>query len=181
MEKRTTYFVSRKNVLTWVAAVLMIGSVGLRIASYCGKGADTTTVWWLCVLPVAAALIYALILLLDSKEHFYRTLIPWVMFCIYFVAGLILQSNLPRYYIWLNALVLLAFLIFYKQITSGHVNRPWLLPIMFAAAVAWQAYDGKAAFVKGNAALWPDYLPDYAMLLAGLLVSFAVRPHLDGK
>jgi hypothetical protein len=52
---------------------------------------------------------------------------------------------------------------------------------MFAAAVAWQAYDGKAAFVKGNAELWLEYLPDYAMLLAGLLVSLALRPHMDGK
>ena len=131
MKKRNTYFVSRKNVLTWIAAIMMIGSAGLRIAGYCGKGAGTTTVWWLCILPVAACLIYALTLLLDSKEHFYRTLIPWILFAVYFAAGLILGSNMPRYYIWLNVLILIAFLIFYKQITSGHVQKPWLLPVLF--------------------------------------------------
>ena len=128
MEKRMTYFVSRKNVLTWIAAIMMIGSAGLRIAGYCGKGADTTTVWWLCVLPAAAGLIYVLNLLLDGQEHFYRTLISWILFSVYFAAGLVLQSGLPRYYIWLNVLILIAFLIFYKQITSGHVQKPWLLP-----------------------------------------------------
>ena len=96
MKKRMTYFVSRKNLLTWIAAILMIGSVGLRIAYYCGKGASTATVWWLCVLPVVAALIYVLTLLLDSKEHFYRTLVPWILFSVYFVAGLTLSGQVGR-------------------------------------------------------------------------------------
>ena len=77
MEKRMSYFVSRKNVLTWLAAILMVGSAGLRIAYYCGKGADARTMWLLIVLPVIASLIFALIVLLDGREHFYRTAVRW--------------------------------------------------------------------------------------------------------
>ncbi len=178
MRKRATYFVSRKNVLTWVAAILMIGSVGLRIADFCGKGADAKTMWLLCVLPVAASLIYVLILLLDSKEHFYRTLIPWILFSIYFVSGLVLQGNLARYYIWLNTLVLAAFLIFYKQITSGHVQRPWLLPLLFLFLLALLAFSSREALGNRD---WFAFLPDGLIVLAGLLVSFIIKPHTDGK
>ena len=178
MKKRNTYFVSNKNVLAWVAAIFMLGSVGLRIANYCGKGADTTTIWWLCVLPVAAGLIYVLNLLLDSKEHFYRTLIPWILFAVYFAAGLVLQSSLPRYYIWLNVLVLVAFLIFYKQITSGHVQKPWLLPVLFLILTGLLAYIRRTSLSAGE---WLALLPDVLVVLAGLLVSFIVKPHTDGK
>ena len=178
MKKRNTYFVSNKNVLAWVAAIFMLGSVGLRIANYCGKGADTTTIWWLCVLPVATGLIYVLNLLLDSKEHFYRTLIPWILFAVYFAAGLILQSSLPRYYIWLNVLVLVAFLIFYKQITSGHVQKPWLLPVLFLILTGLLAYIRRTSLSAGE---WLALLPDVLVVLAGLLVSFIVKPHTDGK
>ena len=179
MEKRVTYYVSRKNWLTWLAAVLMAGSVGLRIAYYCGKGADTTTMWMLCILPVAACLIFTLQLLLDGKEHFYRTLIPVVMMAVYFSAVIISRGWAKRM-IFLSILLYAAFAIFYKQITSGHVRRPWLLAGMFAVALAIQTYDSRAAFFSKQWDLWIQCLPDLGALLAGFLVTFAIRPHLDG-
>lgn len=178
MKKKATYYVSRKNLLTWAAAILMLGSVGLRIANYCEKGADTTTMWWLCILPVVASLIYVLILLLDSKEHFYRTLIPWILFSLYFAAGLFLQQTMPRFYVWLHVLVLVAFLIFYKQITSGHVQKPWLLPVLFLILAGLLAYVRRSS-IRGD--LWYAFMPDGLVILAGLLVSFLLRPHTDGK
>ena len=65
MGKRVTHYVSRKNPLVWLAAILMLGSVGLRIAYFCGKGADATTMWLQLILPVAASLIYCCCILLD--------------------------------------------------------------------------------------------------------------------
>lgn len=177
MKKRNTYYVSRKNPLTWLAAVLMIGSVGLRIAGYCGKGADTMTMWWLCVLPAAAGLIYTAILLLDGKEHFYRTLIPWTLFAVYFAAGLRL-AGMGRYYLLLNVLVLLCFLIFYKQLTSGHVQKPWLLPFLFLTLSVLISYVRREAFFRRD---WLSFLPDTLTVLTGLLVSVLLQPHMDGK
>ena len=177
MKERKTYFVSRKNVLTWLAAILMLGSVGLRIAAFYGKGMETTTVWWLCVLPVAAGVLYVLNLLLDGREHFYRTLIPWILIAVYYTAELNMRG-LSRYHIWLNALVFVAFLIFYKQITSGHVRRPWLLPVLFLIVLSMSAYDHRAAIYGKD---WMNCLPDLLMIGAGFVANFAIRAHADGK
>ena len=179
MGKRTTYYVSRKHPLTWLAALLMLASVGLRIAYFCEKGAETTTMWWLqLVLPVAACLIYVLQILLDGKEHFYRTLVPVVLAAVYFVA--VLAQRNP-YFVFLNVVVYLAFVIFYKQITAGHVRHIWLLPLMFAAALAVLVYAGWASLSTLQWSRCFDKLPDLCMMAAPLILCFAIKPHVDGK
>ena len=66
MEKRTTYFVSRKNVLTWIAVILLLGSVALRIADFCGeKGAEAVTVWMGLILPLAGTVLYGITVLFN--------------------------------------------------------------------------------------------------------------------
>ena len=175
MEKRTTYFVSRKCVLTWLAALLMIGSAGLRIAYFCGKGADATTMWLQIVLPVAACLILALQILLDGKEHFYRTAVPVFLMAVYFAAFIVTRELLKRY-IFLNVLVLLAFVIFYRQITAGRWMGPWLLTLMFAGAVVLLAY-----YDREPLRAWQlNTLADVAVLAGCLVVSLCLRPHADG-
>ena len=129
MENRVTHYVSRKNPLVWLAAILMLGSAGLRIAYFCGKGADATTMWLQMILPVAAGLIYCCIILLDGREHFYRTLIPVVMFSIYYLALMVSRDVRLRYVVLIAAL-LVAFCVFYKQLTSGHVHKPVVLCLM---------------------------------------------------
>ncbi len=180
MEKRVTYYVSRKNILTWLAAILMLGSAGLRIAYFCGKGADATTVWLQIVLPVAACVFYGWILLLDGREHFYRTAIPVAMLAIYFLAFLTSRHTWLRY-IFLNAALYLAFVIFYKQLTSGHVHKPWLLILMHISALAVLVYDSRAALASRQLDLYLCILPNLVALTAMLLAAFAMRPHLDGR
>ena len=175
MEKRATYYVSRKNVLTWMAAILMLGSAGLRIAYFCGKGADATTMWLQLVLPVVAGLIFALQIMLDGKEHFYRTAVPVFLMAAYFVAFIMTRELLKRY-IFLNVLVFLAFVIFYRQITAGRWMGPWMLTLMFAGAVAVLIYYELAPL-----RVWQlNTVADVAMLSACFVASLAVHPHADG-
>ena len=180
MEKRVSYFVSRKNVLTWLAAILLACSVGLRIAYFCGKGADATTVWLQIVLPVAACLIFALQILLDGKEHFYRTAFPVTLAAAYFTAVIAMRGWSGRM-VFLSVLVYLAFAVFYRLITAGKLGASWPLPFMFLGALGVQIYDGRAAFGSGDWNLWFHCAVDVAMLLAGLLVTLAMQPHTDGK
>ena len=77
MDKRTNFYVSNKNVLTWLTALCMVGSAVTRIIFSDMKGIGT---WSQIVLPVAAALLYALIILLNGKERFYKTAIPVWMY-----------------------------------------------------------------------------------------------------
>ena len=81
MKNKTRLFVSKKNVLTWLMALCLIGSVVARVLIVGEKGAD---LWSQILLPIAACLLYALIAFFDGKEHFYKTAIPVWLMCIYF-------------------------------------------------------------------------------------------------
>ena len=80
MERKPHFYVSPKNVLTWLMVLCMVSSAVTRIIDVGGKGPD---LWSQIVLPVAACLLYALIALLFGKENFYKTAIPMWMICIY--------------------------------------------------------------------------------------------------
>lgn len=180
MEKRVTYFVSRKNPLTWLAAFLMVSSVGLRIAYFCEKGADATTMWMQVILPTAACLMFALQILLDGQEHFYRTTTPVTLMAVYFSAVIIMRGW-PRRMVFLSILVYLGFVAFYRFITAGRLHMVWVLNLMFLGALGVQVYDGRAAFGTGNLEVWFSSLTDVAALGGGLLTTFAILPHTDGK
>ena len=81
MKNRTHLYVSRKNALTWLMALCLVGSAVTRIVFAGLKGSgDTVSVWSQIVLPVAATLLYVLITLFNGKEMFYKTAIPgWLM------------------------------------------------------------------------------------------------------
>ena len=71
MKNRTNYFVSNKNVLTWLMALCMVCSAVTRIVFVGMKGTDSTLqMWSQIVLPIAAALLFALIVLINGKEQF---------------------------------------------------------------------------------------------------------------
>ena len=85
MKNATRYFVSTKNVLTWLMALCMICSAVTRIVFAGLKGSgDSLEVWCQIVLPIAAALLYALIVLVSGRELFYKTAIPVWMICLYY-------------------------------------------------------------------------------------------------
>ena len=68
MEKRVNLYVSRKNVLTWLMALCLVGSAVARIVFPGLKGSgDTLSVWSQIVLPVASTLLYVLIVLINGK------------------------------------------------------------------------------------------------------------------
>ena len=134
----------------------------------------------LLILPVAASLIYALIVLLDGQEHFYRTAVPVVLMAVYFTANLAFRGTWMRYLV-LNAAVYLAFIVFYNLLVSGVIRPISVVFLMFAGAVAVLGYDSRSAILSGQ---WPAYfylLPDFTMLFGGLLTALAIRPHLDGR
>ena len=74
MEKRVSFYVSRKNVLTWLMALCLIGSAVARIVVF--SGMEGVGAWSQIVLPIAAALLYVLIVLIRGNEMFYKTAIP---------------------------------------------------------------------------------------------------------
>ena len=121
MKKRVAYYVSRKNPLIWLAALVMLASAALRIANVCGKGADARTVWLLVVLPVTACVFYVLNILCNGKDRFYRSSVPVFLLAIYYGIKVTLVSP----YLWLTFVFWIAYLAiaaFYAVTVSGHVK-----------------------------------------------------------
>ena len=77
MKNRIHLYVSRKNALTWLMALCMVCSAVARIALPGVKGTgDAQNVWSQIVLPIAAAVLYALIALLSGKNGSIRPPFP---------------------------------------------------------------------------------------------------------
>ena len=179
METRISYYVRRLSVLAWITAILMLGSAVCRIAFFCEKGADTTTVWLQLILPIAASLMYCLIVLLDGNEHIYKTTIPVALYTIY-AAILSLRlpfSTWPKILCWVAALV---FVTIYNVSVSGKLKDTWLLTIVLLAIAGTMAYFRRSEFLApwsvDHLRLFAEALP----VLAVLLTVVGMSPHLDG-
>ena len=176
MEKRVHLFVSRKNVLTWLMALCLVGSAVARIAFPGLKGSgDSLEVWSQIVLPVAATLLFVLITLFNGKEMFYKTAIPVWMMGIYFAIAphTIIGDNpfiLGMYYTCIAF-----YCIIYTAITCGRIRYPWLLTLMFLAPLAAIAYICISTGDWMQTVLSYHLLPNVLLFAGCLLLCFAIR------
>ena len=179
MEKRLHFYVSRKNVLTWLMTLCMVCSAVARVVLF--SGMEGVGVWSQIVLPVAASLLYVFIVLTSGKEMFYKTAIPVWMMVIY--SGLWINDHVSgrmmTFLFWI-ALIFIATL--YTDITSG--KRKYgaillapvvLLPIVFIL------YFYRSALLNGNYQALLPAVPDLLVLLGAFLLIFALRIHTDDK
>lgn len=180
MEKRNHLYVSRKNLLTWLMAVCMVGSAVARIALPGVKGTgEAQNVWSQIVLPVAATLLYALIVLLDGKERFYKTAIPIWMLGLYFGISVTCYpfQSIQWMVVGLYWVAVLFFCVLYTQITSGVVRHVWLLPLMFALPLGAMAYLHREVLMDGRWGTNLVLLPDALAFFGCLLQCLALRVH----
>ena len=181
MENKTRFYVSRKNVLTWLVTLCLVCSAVARIVFVGLKGADSTlTVWSQIVLPIAAALLYALILMFCGKELFYKTAIPaWMMgLYYYFVFAGFDFGGFHTMIVTLYAVVLLFICVMYTQITCGKIPATWLLLPLLAMPLGAQLYLQRTVLLSDN---WFVLLPDMLMIGGCMLTVFAIRIHPAGE
>ena len=171
------FYVSRKNPLTWLMTLCMVGSAVARVL-FC-SGMEGVGVWSQIVLPIAATLLYVLITLLNGKEMFYKTAIPVWMMVIY--SGLWINGNLEGpMMVWLFWIALIFFATLYTDITAGHRKHGiFLLVPIVLSPVVFILYFYREALLAGNLAGLIPALPDLLMLLGVLFVAFALRVHTD--
>lgn len=181
MKNTTRFYVSNKNLLTWLMAVCMVCSAVTRIVFVGMKGPDNAVpVWSQIILPIVAALLYALIALLSGKELFYKTAIPVWMICIYyyFVFSGFTFSTYDRMITALFAIALLFVAVIYTQVTCGKVKYPWLLLPTIAFPLAAQLYLRRRVLLSGDYTL---LLPDILMMAGCIITLFAIRVHPSGE
>ncbi len=183
MEKRTSFYVSRKHALTWLMVLCMICSAVTRIAFIGVKGSDNSLfVWSQIVLPIAAVLLYGMIALINGKEHFYKSAIPVWMICIYFIfvfAGYDF-GKFDTMIAWLYGIIMLIVGLTYTRITAGKWRRNWILvPFLAFPGVAY-LYLERAALMSKDWAQIRYLLPNTLMVLGLMIAVFAMRIHTDG-
>lgn len=180
MEKKTHFYVSLKNWLTWLVALCMVCSAVARVLFIGVKGTD---MWSQILLPIAAALLYGLICLLNGKELFYKTAIPVWMICIYY-AFVFFDCDFGKFDTLIGSLFAVALLfvaVLYTQISGGKIAATSLiLPIAAFPFAALLYLNREAVWVADWQALG-FLLPDALMTLGLLLVVFAIRIHPMGE
>ena len=181
MDKRVSLFVRRKNVLTWLMALCLVGSAVARIVITGVKGIGySQEVWSQIVLPVAATLLYVLITLISGKEMFYKTAIPvWLMGLYFAIRPHAFMGSNPfvmgMYYTCIIFLCLL-----YTAITCGKLY-PWLLMLLFATPLAAIGYFCSIAIGTSlELYVFLMFLPDILLFIGCFLLVFAIRAHTDG-
>ncbi len=176
MDKRIHLYVSRKNVLTWLMALCMIGSAVARIVIPCVKGtAGSLEVWSQILLPVAATMLFVLIVLLAGKEFFYKTAFPVSFMALYYAIRphTVLENPIV---LGMYICCLVFFVLFYLLISSGRIPYPWTLLFLFAIPTATTVY--LCSGVSGVSSHY-ELLPE-ALLFGGcLLLVFCIRVHRD--
>ncbi len=181
MKERIHLFVSRKNALTWLMALCLVGSAVARIAFPGLKGSgDALNVWSQIVLPVAATLLFVLITLINGKEMFYKTAIPvWLLGIYYAMVPHAVLGNSP-FVLGMYYTCIAFYCILYTAITSGKIRFPWLLALLFIAGLGAVGYSYQTLSLTGvNAAL--AVLPDALLFVGGLLLCLAIRVSPAGE
>ena len=173
-------YVTRKNVLTWLMALCMVGSVVARIAVPVLKGYwDTLEVWSQIVLPVAATLLFVLIVLFNGKEMFYKTAIPVIMMAIYYaVQPHVLLGN-STFTLGLFYTSLVFYCLLYIILSCGKLQFPWMLSLLMIIPLVAIGHFMLEGFQAGGVArlvLW-TLLPDALLFIGFLLMCFAIRVH----
>lgn len=181
MENKTRFYVSQKNVLTWLVALCMVCSAVARIVFVGLKGSDgALTLWSQIVLPIAAALLYALLCLVSGKELFYKTAIPVWMICVYyfFVFEGYDFGNFHALIAGLFGVALLFIAVMYTQITCGKIPATWFLLPLLAIPLGAQLYLQRAVLMSSQ---WTVLLPNMLMVGGCMLTVFAIRIHPTGE
>ena len=174
MERRTHFYVTRKNICVWLMALCMIGSAVARIFLF--SDVEGVGAWSQIILPIVAALLYAAIALLSGDELLYKTAIPVWMVTIY--SGIWIDYNVESGMIsWLFWIALIFFAYLYTRIIGGKMGAPILLIPVIGAPLATLVYYQRTSLLAGDLTVLPDIL----MLSGALILVFAVRIHNDGK
>ena len=181
MERRIHLYVSRKNAFVWLATLALLASAALRIVPTYLFADYPPSLWGELILPVAATVLFILIVLIEGKEMLYKTAIPVFGMCVYYAIRPHTIAAQPLI-LALYCTCLMFYFIMYTALTSGRIRFPWLLTLFGAAPIAFLAYLHKEMVAAQWAmpVLW-YVLPDYLFFGGLILLTFAVRVHSDGE
>ena len=180
MKRRDHYYVSRKHPLVWLAALsALCAAVGYIANVTCGKGAGVSgaMVWLRVVLPVLAAVYFVYQVLVHGEERVYRAASSYWMLMLSFVAATF-TLGLAWYWVVLLVLADLILAYLFGRVISGTLLQDWaLIPLagIPLAGIVWACNETLHAGFSWQG--WLAFLPDCLLLLAFVLLTFALKKH----
>ena len=175
MKNRKHLYVSPKNVLTWLMVLCMACSAVTRFVFPFEKG---TGVWDQIVLPVVAAVLFALIALISGKERYYKTAIPVWLCAIYycFIFCNFQYAAMGTMIKCLYVIAMLSIAIAYTQIIANFARFFWLLIPALLFPLAAQLYLYQSEFIAD----FKPFLADILLVIGMVLPLLAVKFSNDG-
>ncbi len=175
MKNITTYYARRKNPLVWLSVLCMACSAVARLVLlYLAWGNGLGVVAVHILLPLAANLLFALVLLDKGEKMFYVTRGAAVLFAAYFVLNL-LTFGLPAYMTAACvALCIFMFVMYYITYGGKLPNQfilllVWLLPLAFMLDETFielflMYWSGAKSIIISDLGIWAGML--FAILAA---------------
>ena len=199
--KNIRYYVSRKNPLTWLAAAMTVGAAVLLILSLCfGPELSAVNFCFQKLLPIWAALGFALIATVRGPKELYRSTKPVFWVCVYFgqlaldwhlrlaenpAAAEGLGSGYALFvymrYVILCWIVYLAFYFLYRFFMTGRSKRLWLLQIITLLPFAVLLYDFVISCSKVETYEMFNKLANVLMTGALFITALTMHRFTDGK
>lgn len=191
MTQAVRYYVSRKNAMTWIAALMSVAAVALQILALCfGEAAQirTVNIWFQKVLPIAALLLFVMQILIWGDKSLYRTTTPVFWVCVYFgqiALDLHLHGGYALFgymrYVVVCWILYLGYYLIYRFIMTGRITRPWVFSLITLLPLTALTYD--CLLVWNSIELWylMDKLSNICMVSALFLMTLAMRRFMDGK
>lgn len=177
MDKNVSYYVSRKNVFTWLAVLALLASCICRILFAGTLGTEPH--FWLVTLPVIASVWIIVIILLAGDELLFKTAVPAGLIVLYYV----IKTMYGPYSIKIRLIYCLCFLMIgflYYEIVSGKFGRRIFIWLVLAVGLGLTGKSMYQSIAAGAAAAVRADLSDGLLLLSGVFLIPAMRIHLDG-
>ncbi|MBO4235229.1 MAG: hypothetical protein J5928_02130 [Firmicutes bacterium] len=182
MEKITTYYATRKNVLVWMAALLCLVSAVARIVFACVGGIDGMNPVVRIILPVAANIWLGIRLLLRGEKQFYVTVIPVILLTWVLCLDGVSATSKPWSFVVIALCIIFALLYFMTFI--GKVPSKFFVLVFFVGAVALGGFALGAHQLLTKNLYYEELVPssykwlvnsDLALLFAILVMLLGVR------
>ena len=171
--KKTVYWIPKINGLVILSALCMVCSAVVRIIWACGETAISRPVLWFQIfLPLAANLLFVLMVFTDSQDRLYRTAVPVWLGCAFFAVKAFGFASQLHTVLCLCLYALVA--VLYSATVMGRVPTHKLLWPLFGLPLLYHI------FVEDMGRVWTrgELLQEISVLFcmaALLVISLAMK------
>ena len=139
MKQRTAYWIPTINVLVILAALCMLGSAVVRIVFYAGERFIPGSILaFQILLPLAANVLFALLLLTSGRDQVYRTAVPVWLGCVFFAVKAAVFDSLLHTVLCLLLYALVA--VLYTATVTGREPTQVLLYPLFGVPLLYHIF-----------------------------------------